>query len=54
MLNKELEKELNELREFGLTEEEIEGYIEFYNIMKKRILNAKDYQVCKKEKKNDQ
>jgi hypothetical protein len=27
---KELEQELNSLRAFGLTQEELEGYVEFY------------------------
>ncbi len=44
MLKKELNEELETLRNsFGLTEEEIEGYIEFFQekkIKSRRILNS--------------
>jgi hypothetical protein len=45
MLNKKIERELETLRNnFGLTEEEIEGFLEFFEekkVKNKRILNSR-------------
>lgn len=43
MFEKDINEELEFLRNFGLTEEEIEGYLEFFGIQKiksKRVLNS--------------
>ena len=41
-MSEKIKQEIETLRNFGLTEEEIEGYLEFfYDIKNKRIVNNK-------------